>query len=169
MECHGFWTEFVVRFTERWFCGILFEERIFGLSSVKDSVAKKIRFDGEKMGIFHRSKRGESCMNGAENSYASLTFQETELLFLTLLISREFKAAYFLRQEPFWWNITIQLQDGWKLFQPFAAVRNLHSKMTLAQKSGCLPRPAKDIIWVLPNVCVCHTPNCKVLLLRKPS
>ena len=29
-------------------------------------------------------------MNGAENSYASLTFQETEMLFLTLLISKEF-------------------------------------------------------------------------------
>lgn len=65
------------------------EERIFGLSSVEDSVAKKIRFDGEKMGI-ESFKRGESCMNGAENSYASLTFQETEMLFLTLLISKEF-------------------------------------------------------------------------------
>lgn len=104
---HGmswFWTEETSKIHLDGFCGILDEERIFGLSSVEDSVAKKI-LDGEKMGI-ESFKKGWIIHEWSLFSYASLTFQET-MLFLTLLISREFKRAYFLRQEPFCWNISI--------------------------------------------------------------
>ena len=106
-QCHGFWTEFVVRFTSM----VLWNT--VGRADLR--FEQRWRFGSKKDSVWWWKKWELNHSKGVNPAWMELKIPMHPLLFKKLRCcfwhcsfpKNLYKAAYFLRQEPFWWNITI--------------------------------------------------------------